>query len=337
MFGNGRRGQLGNKKQEICFCPTKLITDCAIVEIACGMEHTMILDSKGRVHSFGGNSFGQLGLGHKINVDQPVIIKELNNVKNISAGHHSAAITSEESLYIWGTGIFGVYLNPHKFSNIDKVKEVQIGGCFGVALNSDGKLWSWGSNSSGELGLGNTSPIKQPQLIEALRDMYIISISCGNSHVIAITSERTTEMLQTFSKAEDRITMEPNIYDEPYNKISLSERPSPSKDSSNIQMIVSLQKERDYYEGELKKERSRREETQLECDMQKKMISEGKERIDETSSKLRSLEEAITILRQDKATFEEDITQRMASIEIEKRRLAEQEGAKGKIIKEYEI
>jgi alpha-tubulin suppressor-like RCC1 family protein len=29
-----------------------------------------------------------------------------------------------------------------------------VGGCFGSALDQDGGVWVWGSNSHGELGLG---------------------------------------------------------------------------------------------------------------------------------------------------------------------------------------
>ena len=41
--------------------------------------------------------------------------------------------------------------------------DVDIGGCFGLCLDIEGVIWSWGSNTSGELGTGDyearTSPV----------------------------------------------------------------------------------------------------------------------------------------------------------------------------------
>jgi alpha-tubulin suppressor-like RCC1 family protein len=64
------------------------------------------------VWATGGNSFAQLGLGSKKNSYVPVKIPELKNVKQLSTWHFSAAVTIENSLFVWGTGIFGEYLKP---------------------------------------------------------------------------------------------------------------------------------------------------------------------------------------------------------------------------------
>jgi alpha-tubulin suppressor-like RCC1 family protein len=99
------------------------------------------------VFSFGDNQFGQLGLGKTINelryIDWPTVIPNLLSIKKIACNHHSAAIGSKGELYFWGTGVFGTYLSPRMV--LDKnICEVNIGGCFGLAKDKQGLLWTWG-------------------------------------------------------------------------------------------------------------------------------------------------------------------------------------------------
>ena len=72
----------------------------------------------------------------------------------VASGHHSAALTMNGSLYFWGTAIFGSLTEPKMVMDCDIV-DVSIGGSFGAIVDKEGLLWSWGSNLSGELGLGD--------------------------------------------------------------------------------------------------------------------------------------------------------------------------------------
>ena len=95
--------------------------------------------------SFGDNQFGQLGLG-KDQIDctsLPTEIPGLSNIVYISANHHTAAIGSRGELYFWGTGVFGTFYDPKVVVDAD-ITEVSVGGCFGVAKDKDGLLWTWG-------------------------------------------------------------------------------------------------------------------------------------------------------------------------------------------------
>ena len=112
---------------------------------------------EGNVYSTGGNSFGQLGLGHKKSMVIPCLIEGFptnTQMRGIATGHHSACISTSGEVYIWGTGVFGEYLTPHLIKEISRsVRKISIGGCFGAALDEEGALWTWGSNTSGELGI----------------------------------------------------------------------------------------------------------------------------------------------------------------------------------------
>ena len=75
-------------------------------------------------------------------------------MKDIAAGSFSAAISHDSGdLFIWGSGIFGEFLTPHRVKTIKgAVVMVGIGNHYGVGLNSEGQIYSWGHNNNGELG-----------------------------------------------------------------------------------------------------------------------------------------------------------------------------------------
>lgn len=90
-------------------------------------------------------------------------------MKKISCGHHTAALSSNGELYIWGSGIFGEFVAPQKVISLKyPVKDIEIGGCFGAAVDTNGMLWTWGSNTSGELGVGDYEPRTNPFPLVAL-------------------------------------------------------------------------------------------------------------------------------------------------------------------------
>ena len=48
------------------------------------------------------------------------------------------------------------------------VNDVSVGSEHTLALGCDGEVWVWGSNSDGQLGLGHTVAVREPQLIGGL-------------------------------------------------------------------------------------------------------------------------------------------------------------------------
>ncbi|RQO74061.1 hypothetical protein DBR43_01250 [Pedobacter sp. KBW06] len=56
-----------------------------------------------------------------------------------------------------------------------------------VALGSDGSIWGWGHNATGQLGTGNTNSISTPALLSAERDWKFINTGYG--HTVAIKTD----------------------------------------------------------------------------------------------------------------------------------------------------
>ena len=64
------------------------------------------------------------------------------------------------------------------------VKQFFIGRDFVLCLTSDNKLFSWGKNTDGQLGIGqlNKHKIFKPQLIDYFNNKTIVQVCCGDQH-----------------------------------------------------------------------------------------------------------------------------------------------------------
>ena len=90
--------------------------DLKIAALACGLHHTLLLTTSGRVIAFGSNSHGQLGVGDLVPRGAPVLVKCRNNqdeeeeetVVRIAAGaYHSVALTATGRVLTWGNNAKG--------------------------------------------------------------------------------------------------------------------------------------------------------------------------------------------------------------------------------------
>ena len=87
-----------------------------IVGVSCGQSHIVCVDIEGTVFSFGGNSYGQLGV-------------------------------STDSLLTTSV--------PQLITGIPPCKQVACGESFTMLLSDSGNVYSFGRNAFGQLGIGN--------------------------------------------------------------------------------------------------------------------------------------------------------------------------------------
>ena len=78
-----------------------------VEKVACGSTHTLLLNEQNLVYAVGDNSKGNLGQGHKFSSDIPLKVHGLRNVevREIVAGRHSAVISSDGTLFVWGPAL----------------------------------------------------------------------------------------------------------------------------------------------------------------------------------------------------------------------------------------
>ncbi len=169
-----------------------------IVQIASGHAFNLVLTREGKVYTWGRNEQGQLGLGGGISMDVysmeavPLVIEGLQDKKvaYVSAGHsHSAAITENGALYMWGMKNF---LEPHVFkigeTGMEKAVQVACGGSHTAVVTEAGQLHTFGKGSSLCLGHGSKSYTPHPKLVtEGLAGRKMLSMACGHRHMGVIT------------------------------------------------------------------------------------------------------------------------------------------------------
>ncbi|KAM9477012.1 putative E3 ubiquitin-protein ligase HERC3 isoform 2-T2 [Clarias gariepinus] len=77
---------------------------------------------------------------------------------------------------------------PRKISSLTNISQVACGNYHTVALTKDGQLFTWGQNSSGQLGLGKGKPSSlSPQPLKSLCGIPLAQISAGGDHSFALS------------------------------------------------------------------------------------------------------------------------------------------------------
>lgn len=200
-WGSNWGGQLGNETivgaSEV---PIQVNSLSNISAIACGGDHNLAIRlSDGTIWAWGSNFYGQLGDGLSANSTSPVLVSGLSNVSRISGGYiHSIAMVSNETVWTWGNNRYGQLGDgstleerraPVQVMNIANIINVTTKGWHNLALNSEGRVFSWGNNINGQLGNGTHSERNIPVNVEGLED--IIDIGSGWQHSIALKSDGT--------------------------------------------------------------------------------------------------------------------------------------------------
>jgi alpha-tubulin suppressor-like RCC1 family protein len=122
------------------------------------------------------------------------------NWKQVSSGGYTtSAIKTDGTLWGWGRNSSGQLGRGITSNSIDAVttfaggtnwKQVSSGGYHTSAIKTDGTLWTWGSNSSGELGIADASNRNTPITTLAGGTNWK-QVSCGNNYTSAIKTDGT--------------------------------------------------------------------------------------------------------------------------------------------------
>lgn len=201
-WGNNECGELGDGTTKRKSTPILIMPGWTFKDIATGCHFSMAVRSDGSVYSWGCNPYGELGNGRKSSyIATPGQITGLaidSPVKAISAGEHfAAAIMDDGRLFMWGDNDYGQLGDntktdrtvPFPVLPTVKFKSVSI-QTFGhtLALTMDGRLYTWGRNTNGQLGDGSKTTSRGTPLWIATDKTFDV-ICTGRKFSMALTTD----------------------------------------------------------------------------------------------------------------------------------------------------
>src|SRR5579885_1331493 len=193
-FGYNHEGQLGLGDKNKRYIPTLIPNLNNIIQINAGNYHSLALDNQGKVWSFGANRTGQLGSGNTEGRLVPILIPKLNNIVRISAGgQHSLVLDNRGKVWSFGNNYYGQlglgntqenFLSPVAIPDLSNIVQISAGGNYSLVLDNQGKVWSFGYNIFGQLGLGDGNDRLIPTLIPDLNDVFQVSAGASRSLIL---------------------------------------------------------------------------------------------------------------------------------------------------------
>ena len=190
-----------------------------ITQLSAKVWYALALASDGTVYSWGFNSWGQLGNGTSgaaNNASAPVAVKtvgtpmEGKTIVQVAAGAtHSLALATDGTIYAWGKNEYGQLGNDSTTNSpvpvavktagtpMDGKTIIQIHAGYehSLALASDGTVYVWGRNNSGQLGKNDATDAHIPAAVQTLgtpmAGKVIVQLAAGNSQSMALASDGT--------------------------------------------------------------------------------------------------------------------------------------------------
>lgn len=176
-----------------------------VVDISCGLDHSLVLCSDGTLLSCGSNVYGQLGREKQDLGMLPVDISSRPISIASGLGHSLAiclvaALDNEgdgKNIVTWGwnqssqLGRTGLENIPLAVDGLVRETPVSVSGgrAHSIALTSKSVVWVWGCGKNGRLGLGSSSDESEPVLIDSLEGLEVIQVACGFDHSLVLIAE----------------------------------------------------------------------------------------------------------------------------------------------------
>lgn len=220
-----KKGVLGNKtgissKNQKIPRIIQSLKNKEIIDISMGNHHMGAVTKNGEVYTWGHLSYGKLG--HSLDILNPEldlrsstarssiensIIKIPKKVENIPKAkkvlckyNNTFILTQEGEVLVLGSVEKGINGTGRKRDDIEKPEKIEelknkkiidisAGNNFCIALDENGKLYSWGLNNYGQLGEGDSYVVSKPVNIDALNHHKIIKISCGENFSMALSDK----------------------------------------------------------------------------------------------------------------------------------------------------
>jgi len=201
-WGNNGTGQLGDGTITVKYQPVQTIAlGTNWKQVSAGVSHIAAIKTDGTLWTWGNNASGQLGDSTQTSRSQPVqTIAPGTDWKQVACGQlFTAAIKTDGTLWTWGSNPFGQLGDSTQTSRSSPVQtitggttwqQVACGQSFTAATKTDGTLWTWGFNGTGQLGDSTQASRSSPVQTIALGTNWK-QVSAGSIHTVAVQADGT--------------------------------------------------------------------------------------------------------------------------------------------------
>ena len=197
-WGYNAHGQLGDGTYDNSYAPVQVTGIDQVVQVSTNEDHSLALKDDGTVWAWGRNNWNQLGYEVIENSNTPLQVAGLSGIISVCAGiNRSIAVGSDGTIWLWGVND----ANPVEVTGISDTSPIiagygtflvksdgtvwqlwyslgdQIDGLSNIvdfdhkghhlALDDEGRIFCWGSNTYGQLGrddVGNTFEPERMQM-----------------------------------------------------------------------------------------------------------------------------------------------------------------------------
>jgi PKD repeat protein len=201
-WGANAVGQLGDGTTVDSVIPVQAAGLTNVTALASlSANFNLALRGDGTVWAWGVNGRGQLGDGTTINRPKPVQVLGLTGIVRIAVAggwKSSYALGADGTLWSWGdnqrgqlgygTASTDPYPVPAPIAALSHVTTVSAGDTHVIAQTADGKVWTWGINFAGQLGLGDFADRWLPTEVVGLSGVVGV-FAGGDSTAVLATCE----------------------------------------------------------------------------------------------------------------------------------------------------
>ena len=203
-WGYNGNGQLGTSNTTNYSSPKQIGASAIWAGVVAGYLFSLAVDTSGKLWSWGYNNYGMLGLNNATGYSSPKQVGAMTNWsgQQLYTGNQytSGAIKTDGTLWMWGYNGYGqlgtnnttTYSSPKQVGALTTWRQLGIGQWTSVqhtmGLTADGKLWGWGYNSNGQLGLGNTAQYNSPKQVGTSSNWHAIGVSGQSSYGVQTTN-----------------------------------------------------------------------------------------------------------------------------------------------------
>ena len=175
----------------------------AVVQVACGLHHSVCLLENGNVVSFGQNEYGQLGVSRKKAERGPQLVHHISRefVIQVECTYYSTLFLCRTGkVFAAGRGHYGVTGTDDlsdKFLPVlvegalagNPVKRIAAGSRHCLVVTVSGRVYGFGDNHKGQLGLdpSDTSEGISPVAIRVRLELPVRAVGCGEWHSLFLT------------------------------------------------------------------------------------------------------------------------------------------------------